>query len=59
MKELWNKLSKQRRYALLVKAYPARSWTLHDFESKLKWDELLPSTQDQLRRIAEPGGTNA
>jgi hypothetical protein len=51
MKELWNSLSKQKRYALLVKAYPARSWELHDLEAKLKWDKLLPSTQRELERL--------
>jgi hypothetical protein len=53
MKDLWNSLDKQKRYALLVKAYPARSWELHNFEAKLKWDKLLPSTQDALKRLAE------
>lgn len=52
MGKLWNKLNKQKRYALLVKAYPARSWELHDFEAKLKWDKLLPSTQRDLERLA-------
>lgn len=52
MKELWNKLSKQKRYALLVKAYPERSWELHNLEAKLTWDKLLPSTQKDLERFA-------
>jgi len=56
MRELWNKLSVQKRYALLVKAYPARSWELHNLEAKLKWDKLLPSTQSKLEQIA--GGVN-
>jgi hypothetical protein len=53
MKELWNKLSKQKRYALLVKAYPERSWELHNLEAKLRWEKLLPSTQQDLERLQE------
>lgn len=53
VKELWNKLSKQQRYALLVKAYPSRSWELHNLEAKLKWHKLLPSTQRDLERLAQ------
>lgn len=55
MKELWNGLSKQNRYALLTKAYPSRSWELRNLESKLKWEKLLPSTQLELERIAALG----
>jgi len=51
MKELWDKLNKQKRYALLVKAYPARPWEIHNLEAKLKWDKLLPSTQKELERL--------
>lgn len=51
MKELWNKLNMQKRYALLTKAYPARSWELHNLEAKLKWDKLLPSTQKELEKL--------
>lgn len=53
MKELWNKLDKQRRYALLVKCYPSRSWELHNLEAGLKWNKLLPSTQQELERQAK------
>ncbi len=48
----WNKLSIQKRYALLVKAYPARSWEFHNLEAKLKWGKLLPSTQKDLEQLA-------
>jgi hypothetical protein len=51
MDKLWNKLSKQKRYALLVKAYPERSWELHDLDAKLKWEKLLPSTQQDLLKL--------
>ncbi len=50
--KLWNKLTKHQRYALLVKAYPGRSWELHDLEAKLKWNKLLPSTQRDLENLA-------
>lgn len=49
---MWNKLTRQQRYALLVKCYPARSWTLHDLEAKKKWEDLLPSTQQDIQRLA-------
>jgi hypothetical protein len=52
VKNLWNKLTKQQRYALLVRAYPARSWELHNLEAKLKWDKLLPSTQQEIEKLA-------
>lgn len=53
MKELWNSLTRQKRYALLVKAYPSRPYQIHNYEAKLKWQELLPSTQLELRRLLE------
>lgn len=52
MRELWNKLTKQKRYALLVKAHPCQSWELHNLEAGMKWDKLLPSTQRDLERLA-------
>ena len=52
MGNMWNKLTRQQRYALLVKCYPARSWTLHDLEAKKKWEDLLPSTQQDIQRLA-------
>jgi hypothetical protein len=59
MRELWDKLSKKKRYALLVKAYPARSWELHNFEAKLKWEKLLPSTQAFLANLLKARRTDA
>jgi hypothetical protein len=56
MKELWNNLSKRKRYALLIKVYPSRSWTLHDLESNLEWDKLLPSTQKDLESLTKSAG---
>jgi len=51
MKELWNKLPKRKRYALLVKAWP-NSPEMHNLEVKFKWDELLVSTRENLERLA-------
>jgi hypothetical protein len=53
MLNLWNRLSRQKRYALLVKAYPERSWELHNHEAGLKWNALLPSTQEALNKMAK------
>ena len=52
MKPFWNKLNKQKRYALLTKIYPSRSWELHNMEAGMKWDKLLPSTQRDLQTYA-------
>jgi hypothetical protein len=52
MKELWNKLDRQKRFALLTKADPEKSWNIRTYEMKLKWDKLLPSTQQSLERLA-------
>jgi hypothetical protein len=50
--KLWDTLDKQKRYALLVKVYPSRSWELHNLEAGLKWSKLLPSTQSALSKLA-------
>ena len=50
MKELWNKLPKRKRYALLVKAWP-NSPEMHNLEVKFEWDELLVSTRENLERL--------
>ena len=49
--KVWNEtLGKDDRKALLRAVYPDRTWekNLIEFESKRKWDDLLPSTQKDL-----------
>jgi len=48
-RKIWNRLSKKDRKAILL---DKRVWRpgsgIPDYECGLKWDALLPSTQDRL-----------
>lgn len=48
---VWDKLSKPDRSKLLRIAYPERTEYLINFEAKLRWQKLLPSTQQDVSDV--------
>jgi hypothetical protein len=48
---VWNSLDTNDRYILLSFAYPRRSDAILDLESRKGWNDLLPSTQDDLTDV--------
>ena len=48
--KVWDNLNRETRMELLTHMYlyPSRSESLREFESRLDWEELLPSTQQAL-----------
>lgn len=46
--KVWDNLNRETRMELLTYVYPSRSESLREFESRLDWEELLPSTQQAL-----------
>ena len=49
--KVWKNLDENDRYLLLSTAYPKRSDALLDLESQKEWNELLPSTQQDLENV--------
>lgn len=49
--QTWNELEVAQRARLLKAAYPHRSVELIAHEASLRWGKLLPSTQDDLRKL--------
>ena len=46
--KVWKNPDENDRYLLLAAVYPNRSDIFHDLESQKEWNELLPSTQNDL-----------
>lgn len=51
LKPKWDEMSVRDRQEALHRVYPDRGAALLILESKMKWNKLLPSTQDALKRI--------
>ena len=51
--KVWDALTEGERRALLVFAGIWKADEIVFYEATLKWNQLLPSTQDKLRRRAE------
>ena len=53
--KIWDKLTVYERFGLIRKAYPERGEGLVAHEASLKWNKLLPSTQEAIAATQRKG----
>ena len=49
--KVWNTLHPDYRKVILIACYPARSRAIAVLESRKDWNDLLPSTQEDLSEM--------